>query len=675
MSAPMVPSCPVNRDVEPGTVPPDAGEAAFVALALCAWPALLLAGLGRFHWSIPILTAAAGSTVYTWLTLRNRRRRTDRWTFAALGISILSLALSLPPSEMLLGGWDPGVYTHIAASMNREGSLLFHGADFQAMDAETLHLFSRDVGNARQPFHGIYLRQDGTLSPQFFHLFPALMAVVYGAGGMETALLLNGFLQAAAVWIFFSLLRRLWEAPWALAGACLLALHPVQIWQAGFPTAELLTQVLLLFGARFLLDSSAAGSPRLPLLAGLAFGLAFMCRYDVILLLVPLTILILLFQLLRPAPRFLLWVLPGPGLSGLHVWLHIRFVAPYYHPLSNLVVPALIAALIFVITLTAFSLLFPRPAAGLGRWLFRASAPVSAGIYLLWLILTLWLRPRLLAEGRLLALATRIWPGDMRLLVNANLWNPERLAAVFGLPAFLLGLTGILLLLWRTRRPEQKAMLYSAAAVMAFLVLDAFHDQFMMWMMRRFLPVVIPLLCLGAVASLRALTQQVQRLSRPRLRPLLTAGLLLLLFLPMLPATRHLQRHRDWPGLKAWLNSVQSALPADAIIYSDQPGFAAPFRFLYGISAYTPVLRSAEERLAFEAHLLRRLDQGDTLRLLSLNPLPESLRPFLSAQQAFPLQTSELTQPRRTIPRERRSRGGAFTLYTLSPSPGQTPPF
>jgi len=641
---------------------------AFVGLSLCAWTAMLLAGLGLFQWILPLLIAAVGGMLY----LRSCSGKEEiepasgRWGLAAWGVAGLSLLLSSPPSEMLLGGWDPGVYTHIAASMNREGSLLFPAEDFLEMDAETLRLFSRDVGNARQPFHGMYLRPDGRLSPQFFHLFPSLMAVFYGMGGLRTALMLNALLQAGSVLMMFHLLRRLVGAPQALAGALLMALHPVQIWQAGFPTAELLTQLLLLFGCDFLLGAAKSKSPRPALLAGFAFGLAFMCRYDVILFLVPFVLLILLFQLLSPAPRFLLWTLPGLLLTGLHVWLHLRFVAPYYHPLSYLVVPALLAVLLFILLLAALRMLLPRFAQALGGLLFRLSTPLASAFYLIWIFFTGYLRPRLFVDGRVRQLFDRFWPGNVDALVNANIYNMERLGAVFGAPALLLGLAGILLLILRARRPEQKALLYSALAFMAVMLYDVFHDQFMMWMMRRFLPVVIPLLCVGVVISLQALAQQVRRLSRPGLRPLLTALLLLITFLPMLPATRQMRKHRDWPGLAAWLDSVRAALPDDAVLFSDQPGFAAPFRFLYGLRAYTPVLRSPGERQQFEASLARAAAREKSVFLLSMRAPPDMEGLIQSAQHSFPLRSSELTHPRRSVPRERRSRGGDFVLYEFT---------
>ena len=62
----------------------------------------------------------------------------------------------------------------------------------------------------------MYLRPDGRVSPQFYHLFPSLMAVAWSIGGIRAALLVNPLLNVAAMLALYA--RRV-AAPRAALGA------------------------------------------------------------------------------------------------------------------------------------------------------------------------------------------------------------------------------------------------------------------------------------------------------------------------------------------------------------------------------------------------------------------------------------------------------------------------
>lgn len=484
------------------------------------------------------------------------------------------------------------------------------------------------------------------------------------------ALLLNPLLQGVCVWLFYQLLHRSFPTArgrWLMFGTLIMAIHPVQLWQAGFPTAELLTQALLLFGCIFLLEASRENARFPALLAGFAFGLAFLCRYDVMLFLVPFLLVIVFMQLLPGAPRYLLWTLPGLGITSLHVWLHIRFVAPYYYPLSNLVLPGLAACLLLSAGLVIARTFFGRVTETISSRLYAISGKAAMAVYVIWMSFIVYIRPRLAVDGRVRSAFERLWPGDVDALVNLNVYNAERLGAVFGLPALTLGLIGIAALLFSVRKPAPKAMLFAAVAVMGFLMYDVFHDQFMMWVMRRFVPVILPLICLGIITVLHGLDQRLHRICRLTSwrDTLCSAGLALLLLMPMLPATKALYGQGEWPGLEHWLADVNRHLPEDAVLFCDQPGFAAPFRFMYGHRAYMPVVRGLDDQDHFEAFLLQTLQTENSIFLLSLRDPPDIEGVTIKQQHAFPLTSSILFNPQKGIPGLRRGRGGEFVLYEL----------
>jgi hypothetical protein len=74
-------------------------------------------------------------------------------------------------------------------------------------------------------------------------------------------------------------------------------------------------------------------------------------------------------------------------------------------------------------------------------------------------------------------------------------------------------------------------------------------------------------------------------------------------------------REREWPGLIAWYEQAERAIPAGAYVYSDQPGFAAPLRYLSGRRAYELAARSPERIERLIALMRRKAAEGAGLYL------------------------------------------------------------
>jgi hypothetical protein len=161
------------------------GSALFAALMTCAWLALALADLGRFAaWPCVGAACAAAALVY-FLAVRGDADDETSPTqgrilavLAALGLAGGTLAFTLPPSEMILGGWDPGVYLHTAASVANDGALRIVDEDLAGLDEREREVVSRNLFGVSEPFGGMRVLPDGRTSPEFHHLYPSLLAVV-----------------------------------------------------------------------------------------------------------------------------------------------------------------------------------------------------------------------------------------------------------------------------------------------------------------------------------------------------------------------------------------------------------------------------------------------------------------------------------------------------------------
>ena len=118
---------------------PALGASLAAGVGAAAWTALTLAEFGHFVAIVPLLAfPAAAAAVFALLTGGRIVRESKAATLQdllALCIACATLFLSIPADENLLGGHDPGVYVHIAATVARTGSLVMEEPDLAALDA------------------------------------------------------------------------------------------------------------------------------------------------------------------------------------------------------------------------------------------------------------------------------------------------------------------------------------------------------------------------------------------------------------------------------------------------------------------------------------------------------------------------------------------------------------
>ncbi len=625
-------------------------EAPPLLLALLAWCSLSLAALGIFQPLLALLLALA----LTVLLLRIPGKMLPWPHWSRLLVVLAALLFAAPRGELLLGGWDPGVYLHSAAAIAEQGSLQINPLHDSLPPPELLPSLSRNLHGIRELFPGMRILPSGKLSPQFFHLYPSLMAFCYRFAGIQGALYLNLLLYAASVLSFGGLARQLWGRPWDLAAMLLLALNPAQVWASAFPCAELLAQFLLLRGSMHLLRLQDPDSgTRSALLAGLYLGLALLCRMDSLFFLLPLLSGILLLFRLHPEERRLRLFLLSFSLLILQLLIHMLWVAPYYRPLVG---PLLRLLLIWALLLPPGLWVLGRLKQSTRKRLLQLSVPCAATVWLLALILLGYLRPRIGQGGDVDALLSFLGPLPTW-LSGSDAWNLHRLAALFHPLGLLLAWAGILVMGRKLCDAWQRILWFSAFAVCLFLMTVSFHTPIMMWMSRRYLPLLIPFFLLGICALARSLR------SWHALMP--TFLLSLALLLPA-PAAWHMTRQRDWPGLQTWLHKCQEALPEQALLISDQPGFAAALYFLYGIEAYERAPEVHEDLTAFHSWLKQHARERPCYWLgQDSAAIPGNLQ--MVEQQILPLESSIQMQHPVALPRTSKARQADFKLMKLAP--------
>lgn len=291
----------------------------------CAWLAWRRGGLGAVPglavWRRPLARAGGQAAQPE----RAGAGLAARWeTLALAAVGLLFAALVARPFEVVLGARDAGVYATTGFAIARGGGILQHDAllqqiasDQQAPDpllraaaaqAETNLLgvqpSSRNIAT-RLRFAGYLINEGdldrGLVTPQFFHLYPAWIALLASLLGLRGGLLATSLLGLLGVVSAGMLGRRLGGAWVGLLGALFLALNGAQVWFSRYSTSEAAAQCLSLaalygFAAFQQTAAGEAGAPRgagarqafAGLLAGLAAGQLALARVDFFPIVVPL---------------------------------------------------------------------------------------------------------------------------------------------------------------------------------------------------------------------------------------------------------------------------------------------------------------------------------------------------------------------------------------------------
>jgi hypothetical protein len=521
--------------------------AATLAIALLAWAGLTLADTGRYG-----LPAAAGLTVLAGIALgavawRFGGRPTlvvDRAELAVLAGAALVAAVLFFPGFAYGAGKDPGAYVSHAIAIARVGSSSYTDPVLDRSRVPTVEVMREDDAS-RFPAIWIADRNTQRIILQFYHLWPALLASAFAAGGYTGLANLTPVCGVLAVLLVTLAARRAFGLLAGALAGLLLATNMLQVWQAKYPSSETFTQLIVsgaLLGIVVALQTGwrpAAG------LAGLLLGVSYLTRPDSLLLIL---LAVGVGCVLIAAGRF--DARAGWFVAGLVVTLPYGFYQAYVsarrYTLTNNV-PDLPVVLTIILGALAVAVLVRQvaPAAGRSAWELLERRPVQrrlgmavVGVAAFLLVLG-FLRPWLFGP---------VW-GDfrgrpVRTYDEATL---IRLSWFLTVPGFGLALAGLAIVALRRWRASAWALLLPALCLLPVYAYRAEVSARLMWWTRRFVPIILPgLVVLIAVtlAAGLALAGGPRRLRWPvRAATAVAAGFLLVAFAGQSMPLRHHQEH------------------------------------------------------------------------------------------------------------------------------------
>jgi len=523
--------------------------AAVLGVALLGWSGLLLADLGRYRVGL-----AFGVALLAWLLVGAVAWRVarpavvlDRAGLVVLaGLAVVAAALFFPGFPYGVGDKDPGVYVNHAIEIARHGSIRW-------TDPALAHVQGVKLTSPGALWPAFWIQPPGSavISPQFYHLWPALLASAWSVGGYTGLANLNPLLGVLAVLVVALAVRRVFGLLAGSLAGLLLAANMLQVWQSKYQTTEVLTELLVAGALLAVVIALQTGWRPAAAVGGLLVGTAFLVRPDGVLVVLLAVAVGLVLLALRRFEARAAWFAAGLAVTLPHALVQAYGIAERYtlandvpgaRSLALLVAAGLVVALLARWLLPgpgrrAVALLTDRRAQ---RWLGVAVIALGAGLLALG-----FLRPRLFGPAYYMA------DGGRRLR-SYDEQSLRRLSWFFTLPGMgvmLLGLGVVALRRWR-------AVAWALVVpVLLMLPLYAWHARVasrLMWSTRRFVPVVVPgmavLLAVGLAAGLTwAVASGRWRWAQwpVRAASAVVAALLLAVFLSQsLP----LRRHHEFAG-------------------------------------------------------------------------------------------------------------------------------
>ena len=217
---------------------------------------------------------------------------------AAILLLAAAFALFSPPGRIVFGYIDVGIYPNIAAHIEREGEVHLEVPTVQEVDAERRYMVYEPNPDPELPFEAwenkaFYITdyEQGRVVPQFFYLWPSLMAVFASFLGLQSMFWAVTAMGVLALWGLYLLATRTLGWRWGLAATVIAALSPLMHYFARYGTSEMMNMAFFVGGSLCLtayLQQESRGRRGTAAAAAALFTLGFFCHADFIVIVLPL---------------------------------------------------------------------------------------------------------------------------------------------------------------------------------------------------------------------------------------------------------------------------------------------------------------------------------------------------------------------------------------------------
>ena len=676
-------------------------------LAVNAWAALILAEWGVF--SLPLLSLilwGGSGAIVVWGYKYGRIHHPFHsltWNKpATIGLLLLlglALYLSPKPFEYVVGGRDHGIYVNTGVYIARHGRILVQDDTMAAVPPDSrAALIKPDVFVYRAGFpgpwsegqrlSGLTIRDTdaGIFAPHAFHLYPALIAIFFAAGGIYLALMTTTFLALLGGLGVYFVAYRLFNQWVGLVALFLLIVSVTQMWFTKYPAAEIMIQAFFWGGLYVSLVMLETKNRYTAVLAGFLLGLLHLTKLDTVFIPISLAIF---FLHLWYSGRFHknYWYFTGTYiLLSLHALLHAFFISTIYfidHAVRSLLPEPLAQVLAFA------AIDHPYPQEILVRLLRQNAAFLAVGLVLvagsLFILYKLrqpvgkWLN-RGEKYGRILQVSLAVALGIFLIaawliadIFQFSFWRPWFHSATLTswyipFSITLLSISGYLLLLATNRQITVNfALLLITFNILPLYLIGTGTSPDHFWSIRRFISVAFPAIFLFAAWFLFWLAA---KWPYRRSRYVILTTVLLVLGWQLWQTTQPLASVVEYDG---WVNQLDQFAnqfsDEDILLFAETDGanrVTMPLWFLFDKRVFTiPGKNTQMPELATAVQSWQ--SDGRTVYWISTDgSLPPTIPDMTPVYQfTFPMWARQVETPTDHIPQEWGYFLATFDVYRM----------
>lgn len=534
--------------------------------------------------------------------------------FILLFILLIAGILFFRPTEYIFGGWDPGVYINTAVHIERTGAIVIEDPHPEYVSPGEWASYSRRHSSGySEKYPGF--RRTGTegdrLLPQFYHLFPVLLAISYFPAGMSSIFYLTPILGLLSLLAIYLAVSEMMDRKVALISVFLIAVNMAEIWQARSPVTEILSQFLLFSGLFLLTRFLKKEENYTGWLAGAIFGVLILSRISALLIFLPLAIFFYYRWFRSYQKKDLNFILPLLALTAYSLLSGIFFGGHYIKSAFDN----------FLGAGSLWFWLLPAGVAVGGRMTPKMNREVLHRLFnrqgLRWAACAIIIA--------LVFFGYFIRPHDPSL--SADRTNLIELGWLLTLPGLILSIVGICLLILKNHRDSVWVfILVTLTFAIVFLCRQLIHPYYM-WAARRYMVVVVPgfLICAAWFMA---------RLGRVRIAPVRWIAVILFLLVAGMEvhAGRALFTHREYRGAVAFMDRMADLVrDGDLILVEGESIDKLPttLHMVYGFSVL-PIYSPGPEIETVISGLIHRIkkneEAGETFPIVYLitdkNPPP-----------------------------------------------------
>ncbi|MGH2393190.1 MAG: hypothetical protein ACRDGH_06785, partial [Candidatus Limnocylindria bacterium] len=436
--------------------------------------------------------------------------RVDATELALLAAVIAAGAFFfLPGFHYAYGDKDPGIYVAHGFAIAREGHVYIDDPVFERGLTPALDRGGR--------FPGIWpdLDHPNQVTSQFYHLYSSLLATAEDIGGPRALFNLTPLLAIGSCCLVVLATRRAVGTVVAVVAGALLVTSMMQVWQAKYPSSEILAQLFLsggILAAVLAIDRRWVGGS---FIVGVLAGVSFLARPDGFLYVLLAAGFVAIGIAAGRADARVAALIGGLAVSLPYAMWNAYVARAHYSEVNSVPGPAtLVGAIVLTIAagflargvLVTLGRRFPRthldrPAQLLARWRIPLGVVLSVAFGALFLLL--YFRRELFGEDYKFSLFT----GRVeRSFADMGMPWLSWFVTLRGLVAMWLGICLVLIQRWRA---SLFALVGTGLLLLPLYVYDARVSMRLMWWVRRFIPAVVPVIAiLIAIAIGWALTRR-----------------------------------------------------------------------------------------------------------------------------------------------------------------------